>query len=350
MDISATYFFNTKAAMDFGVDAAVILSSFYHWQMKNQSERRNYHDGRYWTYNSKKAMKRYFPWMSERQIGYVLDKLSDGGVIVKGNFNKSALDRTLWYSVTEKGVKYFMTQAEENFTSFDDLPDDDFPDEELSDASDEIDTIHCTNLYNGANKNVRPIPSINHTSNKPLYTPVNKKKEKENTEKKQKKDLRSDERGGVSSSSSFSYEDFEKFYKAYPKHKSRATAETAFFKIKGVDLNVILKAVEEQKKTDQWQKQGGQFVPYPATWLNSRGWENEVKPNEYANGQVPAGTVFKEYPPDSGNMLPAEIVATFRSRELQCADDERVPYKNFSIPKGVLELYQQAITMGKKGG
>ena len=26
---------------------------------------------------------------------------------------------------------------------------------------------------------------------------------------------------------------------------------------------------------DQWKKDGGQFIPHPATWLNQEGWDDE---------------------------------------------------------------------------
>lgn len=37
-------------------------------------------------------------------------------------------------------------------------------------------------------------------------------------------------------------------------------------------------ALERQKRSRDWTKEGGQFVPYPATWLNQRRWEDEDEP------------------------------------------------------------------------
>lgn len=34
-------------------------------------------------------------------------------------------------------------------------------------------------------------------------------------------------------------------------------------------------ALEAAKKCDQWRKDNGQFIPYPATWLNQERWEDE---------------------------------------------------------------------------
>lgn len=72
-------------------------------------------------------------------------------------------------------------------------------------------------------------------------------------------------------------ERFEQFWKAYPKKKSKGDAEKAFKTIKpdGELLERILSAIESQKLTEQWQRDGGQFIPYPATWLRAKDWENE---------------------------------------------------------------------------
>lgn len=71
-------------------------------------------------------------------------------------------------------------------------------------------------------------------------------------------------------------EDFELFWQAYPKKKSKGEAYKAFKKIKNVNVQTMINAVEEQKNTSQWKKDDGQFIPYPATWLNQQRWEDEV--------------------------------------------------------------------------
>jgi len=39
----------------------------------------------------------------------------------------------------------------------------------------------------------------------------------------------------------------------------------------------MLDAIEYTKKTEEWQKEKGQYIPYPASWLNARGWEDEIE-------------------------------------------------------------------------
>ena len=37
----------------------------------------------------------------------------------------------------------------------------------------------------------------------------------------------------------------------------------------------MLDAVSAQSESDQWRKDGGQFIPNPATWLNQSRWEDD---------------------------------------------------------------------------
>lgn len=81
---------------------------------------------------------------------------------------------------------------------------------------------------------------------------------------------------------------FVDFWKAYPRKVARSDAQKAWIKLK-VDstlLATILRAIEEQKLTADWQKDGGKFIPHPTTWLNGRRWEDEVTTS--ANAQKPA--------------------------------------------------------------
>ena len=67
--------------------------------------------------------------------------------------------------------------------------------------------------------------------------------------------------------------DFEQFWKAYPRKEGKQNAKTAFEKV-AVSLDVLIGAIEMQKKTAQWTKDNGQFIPHPATWLNGKRWED----------------------------------------------------------------------------
>lgn len=71
---------------------------------------------------------------------------------------------------------------------------------------------------------------------------------------------------------------FAEFWSAYPLKKAKATAEKAWAKLKpGAELTAtILSAIATQRASADWQRDGGQYIPHPTTWLNQRRWEDEV--------------------------------------------------------------------------
>ncbi len=85
---------------------------------------------------------------------------------------------------------------------------------------------------------------------------------------------------------------FEVFWKAYPKKKSKGDAKKAFAALKNVNLDQLLSALEEQKKSKDWLKEGGQFIPYPATWLRRCCWEDEQEVNTENAGNTDYGTIL----------------------------------------------------------
>lgn len=77
------------------------------------------------------------------------------------------------------------------------------------------------------------------------------------------------------------YEDtpeFITFWEAYPVHANKVGARQEFAKI-DAPLEVLLESIEMWKRTDQWKKDGGQYIPYPAKWLKERRWEDSPKVN-----------------------------------------------------------------------
>jgi len=71
--------------------------------------------------------------------------------------------------------------------------------------------------------------------------------------------------------------DFEQFWGAYPRKVAKKKAFKAWNGAKDKpDVQAIIKAVETHKASEQWRKDGGQFIPHPATWLNAGQWEDVV--------------------------------------------------------------------------
>ncbi|MBP3573243.1 MAG: hypothetical protein J6J71_01395 [Prevotella sp.] len=131
------HYFDIEIAQIYGVNAAIILQNLGHWIKRNEANDVNFFDGYYWTFNSRRAYRELFPYMSERQIDTAFRKLIDDGLVITGNYNAQKYDRTLWYALTQKGKCILHFDGMENLK-----------------------------MSNGLDQNVKPIPNIN-TDNKP---------------------------------------------------------------------------------------------------------------------------------------------------------------------------------------
>ncbi len=96
--------FNVAVATEYGMLEAVLLEYLNFWVTKNKANGVQYYDGYYWTYNSTKALAELFPYVSKNTISRALHHLEEEGLILSANYNKSAYDRTTWYTLSEKGV------------------------------------------------------------------------------------------------------------------------------------------------------------------------------------------------------------------------------------------------------
>jgi len=90
--------FNTEIAEKYGVPEAIMLHNICFWQHKNTVNNKNFHDGRYWTYNSVSAFGLLFTYLSDKQIALILKKIEKKGCVAIGRYNKMKIDRTKWYS------------------------------------------------------------------------------------------------------------------------------------------------------------------------------------------------------------------------------------------------------------
>jgi hypothetical protein len=136
--------FDVDVAKAVGTDCAIILSNIQFWEFTNRANNRNFHDGRYWTYNSTKAFSKIFSYLSTSQIRRCLDKLESNGYLVSGNYNKAKYDRTKWYSPNYSAI--------------------------LRNRQ-----MDLTKSSNGVDETVKPIPDIN-TDDKPNIKQEEKEK------------------------------------------------------------------------------------------------------------------------------------------------------------------------------
>ena len=88
-----------KIAKAIGLNQAMILQRVHYWLELNKKNKRNFHDGRHWTYNTINEWQEEFPFWSKETVKRAFNKLRQLGLILVGNFNVYKMDRTLWYSI-----------------------------------------------------------------------------------------------------------------------------------------------------------------------------------------------------------------------------------------------------------
>ncbi len=82
---------------------------------------------------------------------------------------------------------------------------------------------------------------------------------------------------GISKSNSISNGFFDTFWTNYPKKVGKGDALKSWMKINPSEelVSKMLFTLAWQVKSDQWEKDKGQFIPNPATWLNQERWTDE---------------------------------------------------------------------------
>ena len=85
---------------------------------------------------------------------------------------------------------------------------------------------------------------------------------------------------------------FDLFWSKYPKKVKKQKARELWAKLApdAALSAVILDALDRQRRSDQWTRDGGRYVPDPTTWLNGRRWEDELPPGP--DGRPPTREVY----------------------------------------------------------
>mgnify|MGYP004525150849 CR=1 FL=1 len=70
---------------------------------------------------------------------------------------------------------------------------------------------------------------------------------------------------------------FEKFYRKYPKKVKKQDVKKWFIKNQPSDelFSFMMNKLEQFRGSADWQKDGGSYIPYPTTWLKQKRWEDE---------------------------------------------------------------------------
>lgn len=91
--------FDGDFAKEHGVNEAIMYQYFSYWIAKNKANDKHFYDGYTWTYNSQKALTELFPFWNRAKIQRIIASLENQGLLIKGNYNQLAYDRTTWYAL-----------------------------------------------------------------------------------------------------------------------------------------------------------------------------------------------------------------------------------------------------------
>ena len=132
---------------------------------------------------------------------------------------------------------------------------------------------------------------------KPTYNPIIRKKESKNKE---------------------SNKDFDLFWEHYPKKVGKKKVQDKF-NSNNYPIDLIIKNIELQKKSDQWQNQ--QYIPNPETYLNQERWTDEVV--------LPVADDEPIYIYQCGKCNQTKTTSEYRDLYVSCCDEQIQPRKEY---------------------
>lgn len=95
--------FYTEITRSYGANATIVLRNLTGWIKKNILKKESFHDDRTWTYGKLETYGNQVG-LSVRQVKRAIDKLVEGGVLLRGNYNETAYLRTCWYALKNEEI------------------------------------------------------------------------------------------------------------------------------------------------------------------------------------------------------------------------------------------------------
>lgn len=92
--------FSVELAIKYGQEIATLIHHFQHWIKLNRRKKspKHFKDGHWWTYQTREEIQNFLPYMNIDKIRWLTDLMVEKGILKKGNYNKSKIDKTIWYA------------------------------------------------------------------------------------------------------------------------------------------------------------------------------------------------------------------------------------------------------------
>lgn len=104
---SRKHSFSVSIAIDHSPVMAIWLDYLANRIENNLSLKKHIHEGLCWIYDTLDALCEKFPYFNRRQIEHLINNSIKAGLVVKGNYNHTSYDRTVWYALTPKAYFYY---------------------------------------------------------------------------------------------------------------------------------------------------------------------------------------------------------------------------------------------------
>lgn len=184
-----------------------------------------------------------------------------------------------------------------------------------------------------------PFETLSKPINKPFRTPEPSPEPKPSPEPEQETEVKIEQKelelDRPEADRSRSLNGFDLFWSAYPRKIAKAAARKAWEKTKGSrpELNTLLVALATQKCSAAWTRDGGQFIPHPATWLNAGRWDDEVQVGGVPTSETPSQRAWREQREQAARWLHEA-----EEKEAQDAERENTSADNHHLLGGVREV------------
>lgn len=204
-------------AVKIGLNEAIVLQQIHYWLDRSKTSI----SGHLWVYNSVSEWRTQFPFWSDDTIGRALKSLRARGVVIAEQLSPDARDRSLYYRINYSALS------------------------EIDGGSAECTTATCGN-------------GRSHSAAIPI-------KDRDYTENPQ-----APKGAGLAG--------FAEFWTLYPKKVGKDAAEKSWNrKVKTkTTAEEVMTALKAHTKNEAWARDGGQYIPNPATWLNQGRWKDEL--------------------------------------------------------------------------
>ncbi|MEM5397897.1 replication protein [Staphylococcus gallinarum] len=210
-----------KLAEEIGLNEAIVLQQMHYWLNTSKHQ----HNGKKWIYNSYTSWHEQFKFWSERTIKRIIYNLEGQDLLLTGNYNKYAFDRTKWYTINYEKLNNIMAQPSgQNDTT----------------QSDNVSRLDSDNM-------TQPIPET---------TPETSTETTNN------------------SATKVTQEQFEQWWNLYDKKLDKKKAFSLFKSaLKKHDFEKIMNGTKDYLKTITDK----QFQKYPKTFLSQESYMNDYK-------------------------------------------------------------------------